>query len=524
MVKMKHPVLQRGMVLSLFTVAVVAQLSAQTDPTWSRTYGGSDFEGLTDFASAQDGGYFAVGNTASSNGDVTGHHGQSDLWVIRTDAVGDLVWQRALGGSEFDFGWKALPTTDGGCVLVGSSGSMDGDVSENLGEMDFWVVKVSSTGLVVWERVYGGSGNDEAFTGMALEDGTFILAGISRSEDGDVLSNFGSSDVWIIRISSTGDLLQQRSFGGSLEENARAICASPDGAFVLTGTTASQDGDVGENNHSVADLWAVKFTFADGVIWEHTYGADEGYEYGASIVSDNDEGYWVAGRVESEGGDVQGIHVGPDGWVLHLDAAGEIISQRCFGGSGIDSFSDVVALSNGNAIVCGNTSSTDGDVETNIAGFDGWLVRISDDGALLWERCYGGSAAEGFDALLVEENGTYTLTGFSESSDGDVPGNQGSSDCWLLQLEPDFTSVSEFVHVEALQLAPNPATTSLSVQHDVPTRATLTIHDARGALVRMEQGVFPARLTLSVEDLVPGMYRVSLTAGGSVRAASFVRE
>ena len=504
---------------------MAAQVTAQPDVDWSRTYGGSAFESFRDVVATSDGGYVSVGTTRSANGTVTGYHGETDAWVVRVDATGALLWQRALGGTSFDNAHGVVQTVDGGFLVVGGTSSLDGDVSENLGGSDFWAVKLSPIGDILWERVYGGSDGEGAFAVVAQDDGTFVLAGFTQSVDGDITHSLGGfTDVWVIRISATGDLLQQRSFGGSSSEDAFALGAASDGSFVFIGHTASQDGDVGDNDHLIDDIWVAKFTFDDGLLWEHTYGSDEGTEFGYSIVETSEAGFWVLGDASAEGGDVQGLRGGQDGWVLRLDNEGALLWQRCLGGSDFDFLGDVAVLANGGVIVCGETNSTDGDVQSSIGGGDAWLVRLSDDGDLLWQRCYGGSAGDGFGSVLQHENGTYTLAGGSASSDGDVPGIQGVFDCWLLQLEPDFTSVSESVVVVELQLAPNPATTSLSVQHDVPTRATLTIHDARGALVRMEQGVFPARLTLSVEDLVPGMYRVSLTAEESVRAASFVRE
>lgn len=483
------------------------------------------FETFRGVVATDDGGYVSVGSTRSENGLISGYHGETDAWVVKTDASGALLWQRALGGTSFDDAYGVVGTADDGFLVVGGTSSEDGDVSENRGGSDFWAVKLSPLGDIVWERAYGGSDGEVAFAVLAQDDGTFVLAGFTESDDGDITESLGGfTDVWIIRISATGDLLQQRSFGGNSSEEAFALCASGDGSFVFTGHTQSNDGDVGTNDHLIEDLWVVKFTFEAGISWEYTYGSNEGSERGFAIANTGGSGYLVVGVASGNDGDVQGLRGGQDGWVLRVDTEGALIWQRCLGGSDLDALSDLEAMANGDVIVCGETNSTDGDVQSSIAGGDAWLVRLSANGDILWERCYGGSSGEGFGSIIRNEIGSYVLGGGSASSDGDVPGNQGSLDCWLTQMEPDFTSVSELVDVEPLQLSPNPASTVLFLQYDAATRTTLTIHDARGSLVHMEHGFFSSRSPVGVEDLAPGLYRLSLTTASKLRSASFVKE
>ena len=131
----------------------------------------------------------------SSDGDVGKGHGNTDAWVVKLDATGKIVWQKCYGGSGFDQGVAIVETADGGLVFAATTSSKDGDVVGNHGRTDVWVVKVDRTGTLLWQKCIGGTGSDSVNSLQKTSDGGFVVAGLTTSNDGDVKGNHGERDI-----------------------------------------------------------------------------------------------------------------------------------------------------------------------------------------------------------------------------------------------------------------------------------------------------------------------------------------
>jgi hypothetical protein len=180
----------------------LAYLDADGALVWSRTYGGSDGEEGAAVRPCADGGFMFAGYTASNDGDVSGNHGYEDAWVGRTDHRGQLLWQRALGGGYDDRFYGLERMVDDRFVCVGTVRSFDGDVPDLHGttERDMWAVKVDTTGQVVWTKALGGTSGEEGKAVRAHPDGGVLLAGGAMSNDGDVAQNQGYMDMWVLKL------------------------------------------------------------------------------------------------------------------------------------------------------------------------------------------------------------------------------------------------------------------------------------------------------------------------------------
>ena len=141
--------------------------------------------------------------------------------------------------------------------MVGSSESEDFDITDSNGSYDFWVVKVNSEGTKLWEKSYGGAEIDIAYAIEATGDGKFVIIGDSRSINGDVSDAKGNADMWIIQIDGLGNLLWQKSIGGTGFDTGRGIRKMNDGGFVITGNSRSSDIDVTQNKGQ-SDVWNIK--------------------------------------------------------------------------------------------------------------------------------------------------------------------------------------------------------------------------------------------------------------------------
>src|SRR5580765_679110 len=184
--------------LFLHTSLLFAQAPALQ---WQKSYGGSENDFAFSIKQITDGGYIVAGQTASNNGNVHGNHGDEDYWVIRLNKTGTLKWQKALGGTADESAFAVQQTTDGGFIVAGQSSSSNGNVTGNHGNLDFWVVKLDGNGNLTWQKSLGGSNSDFATSIQQTFDGGYIVAGGSCSNNGDVSGHHGNvsflSDYWV---------------------------------------------------------------------------------------------------------------------------------------------------------------------------------------------------------------------------------------------------------------------------------------------------------------------------------------
>ncbi|WP_396602832.1 hypothetical protein [Algibacter sp. R77976] len=303
----------------------VSKLDASGTILWEKNYGflGADIGNA--IIQTNDGGFLLTGviDVSASNGEGNSknisskttkvQHAGGDYWAIKIDALGEKQWSRYYGGTFTDTPYDVIQTEDSGYILVGSSDSADVDINNNKGTYDFWIVKISETGTLIWEKSFGGSQTDEARAIVKSNDGNYIIVGDTRSNDLDVSINHGAADLWAIKISPTGHLIWEKSFGGNSFDVARSISKTQNGDFIISGSSRSLDGDLTNNNGQ------------------------------------------------------------NDAWVIKIDTQGALKWQKTIGGSQIDFAYDVVELDNKSIIAVGETSSADSDVKDN-KGFSDLLI------------------------------------------------------------------------------------------------------------------------------------------------------
>jgi hypothetical protein len=405
---------------------------------WQICLGGSGYDEARSIEQTSDGGYIVAGFSNSIDGDVTGNHGSKDYWVTKLDQVGNIEWQKSLGGSENDWGQSIKQTIDGGYVIAGVSGSNDGDVSGNHSVVgDFWIVKLNTIGILEWQKCYGGYQGDVANAIQQTADGGFIVTGTVYSNDGDVLGFQGTGDAWLIKLNPLGSIEWQKCLGGSLNEWGYSVCQTNDGGYILAGVTRSNDGDV-SGNHGNEDFWVVKLNSTGNIEWQKCLGGSE-FEDAYSIEQTNDGGYIVTGVTGSNNGDVQGLNGTNDFWVVKLNSVGNVEWQKCVGGYFNDWAHSIKQTIDGGYIVSGVTNSNNGDVIGNNGSDDSWIVKLNSTGNIEWQKCLGGSFDE--EAFDIEQtsDGGYIIANGSYSQDGDVVGNHGSMDFWIVKLSPEMS-------------------------------------------------------------------------------------
>ena len=482
----------------LFYLFIITNIvNAQHSITWQKCLGGSANDFIASSVQTTDGGYILIGNTSSNDGDVSGNHGGTDVWVVKINSLGIIDWQKCLGGSDYDDGYSIQQTTDGGYILFGFTVSNDGDVSGNHGGTDVWVVKLTSLGVIQWQKCLGGSGFE--YCGTIIKqttDGGYIFSGQTQaSNDGDVTGNHGADDVWVVKLSNLGVIEWQKCLGGSNFDEGQNILQTTDGGYILSGYTLSNDGDV-SGNHGNIDAWVVKLSNLGVIEWQKCLGGNAD-DAGTSLLKTTDGGYILSAYTLSNDGDVSGNHGGRDVWLVKLTNLGIIQWQKCFGGTSYEYGSSIIQTTDGGYVLSGSTVSNDGDVSGNRGGSDAWVVKLTSLGIIEGQKCLGGSGTDGGLSIQQTTDGGYILTGVTQSNDGDVSGNHGGAgnDAWIVKLTSDLAT-NNFA-INTITTYPNPMQNTLHVE--IEKEFTGTIFDITGKTL----------MTINTKDIDVS----SLTAG-----------
>jgi len=314
---------------------------------WRKTFGQGDVNWGNAVQQTEDEGYVVAGTAWPSDGS------QSDIYVIRTDGEGKEVWGRTYGGSGRDEGYSVSQTRDGGYVISGHTDSF------GQGKEDVFLVKMDGQGNETWKRTYGGSGKDQGFSVRQTKDGGLIIAGQTDS------FGEGGDDVYLIKTDSQGHRIWSKTFGGKGRDWGRSVLQTPDGGYMVVGTTWPFEG-------KYSDVYMIKTDEGGRKIWERTFGKRYG-DYGYSVEQARDGGYVVVGNTRPSGRTGESKL-----YLLKTDDKGHKVWARTTGGGGSQYGYAVCRAFDGGYVVAGKTVRAGGDDD------DIYLVKTDGDGTKAW--------------------------------------------------------------------------------------------------------------------------------------------
>ena len=292
--------------------------------SFNNVYGGSGQDEVLSILITNDGGYFLGANNQSTDGDVTGNKGDKDVWAVKLDKNGAIEWQKSLGGSNYELIWSAAKNNTGGYILAGQTSSTDGDVSGLHGFNDAWIVNLNHEGNVLWQKALGGSIFEDFEQVITSNDHGYIAVGATNSNDGDVsgLHSEFTEDGWIVKLDGSGNIIWQKTLGGTGSERFHGVIKTFDGGYLVVGHATSTDGDVHSNDGGV-DAWVVKLDGHGNIEWEKTYGGSEQESF-TDVTASWDGGFILIGSATSDDGDVTNYHGGSDMWVVKINHEGHL--------------------------------------------------------------------------------------------------------------------------------------------------------------------------------------------------------
>jgi hypothetical protein len=346
-----------------------------------------------------------------------------------------ISWQKCIGGTDNDIFYKAMEFSNNKYIFGGPSESNNGDITFNHGNSDLLIIATDSSGNIISQKSLGGS-NSEGGPGFTLDTNNSVsyldIVGGTSSNNGDVSGNHmpGSYDGWFVQLDTSLNLVWQKCYGGTGNESFENMKTTPNHGYILVGSTNSTDGDVaGGTYHGGLDGWIVKLDSLKNIEWNRCYGGS-GDDVLRCIFPTPDSGYIVGGFSNSIDGDVSTPLGSLDFWVLKIDSNGAIQWDKSFGGTQDDLLYDMIQCADGGYALIGRTSSRNGFVSTRFDTltwqYDFWLLRLDSIGNFKWEKCYGGNGDDIPRSISETADSGLLISGSTRSNDQLVFGNHGT--------------------------------------------------------------------------------------------------
>ncbi|HPP17307.1 MAG TPA: Ig-like domain-containing protein [Fervidobacterium sp.] len=341
-----------------------------------KTFGGSGNDYARSVKQTTDGGYIVAGSTASFGA------GGYDVYILKLDSNENLVWQKTFGGNGNDEAYSIQQTTDGGYIVAGDTSSFGN------GGYDVYIQKLNSNGTLIWQKTFGGNSFDEAYSIQQTTDGGYIVAGYTHS--------FGAfyGDAYVLKLNSDGSLAWQKTFDRNGDDWANSVQETIDGGYIVAGCTYP---------FKDFDVYILKLNSDGSLAWQETFVGDVGNDEAYSIQQTTDGGYIVAGYTHSFGA---GCY---DAYILKLNSDGSLAWQNAYGGSGYDYACSIQQTTDGGYIVAGHTGSFGAGYE------DVYVLKLNSDGSLTWQKTFGGSNYDEAYAVELTADGGYIVAGYTRS-------------------------------------------------------------------------------------------------------------
>jgi hypothetical protein len=390
---------------------------------FTKTYGGTGWDGATDLIQTIDSGFVITGSISYWNGE----HINADMYLVRTDASGNVTWHQRIGGTGEDKGNAIIQTVDGGFAIAGYTTSF------GAGESDMWLVKTDTNGVMIWNQTFGGAEIDVAYDLVQTADGGFVMMGNTESFYGA-----GGEGIWLVKTDTNGVMIWNKTYG----EGGSVLIQTTDGGFVLAGY--AEDGE--------PDMALVK-TDANGMIlWHQIYRTPEPFEV-TDIIQTDDGGFALVGGMKTHHYAVCGLcgrgYPEKDVLLLKTDANGVVTWNQSYGGPYEDNANTLVKTKDGGFALAGYTTSF-------VAGeSDMWLVKTDTNGGLQWNQTYGGTGGDGAADLIQTFDGGFALAGYTTSF------GAGETYMWLVKTDANGA-------IQPSSITTTPSSTTISSSTPTP--------------------------------------------------------
>lgn len=412
----------------------------------NRTYGGILNDSARNINETSDGGFLITAITKSFG------NGSYDGWVIKTDKLGNPQWNKTYGGYNSELYFYGFETSDGGYAFSGTTGSW------GAGQKDVWIIKTNTLGNIVWNKTFGGSDTDHCYRMEQTDDGGYILIGDTWSY------GVGDCNVWLIKLNSTGHKKWDRMFGHKYSTgksgitHGLSVLQTSDGGYILTSYTDHFNPTLFD-----WDYWIIKTNSTGYMEWNASFGGSN-KDFADMAIETADNGFLIFGETFSSGMDDSDI------WLIKINKTGAKQWDKKYGGSNLDYFNKILKINDSNYLIIGSTKSY---TNTEV---DLWIIKINNTGHELWNTTYGGSGEDWAYSAELTSTGNLAILSTTNSF------GAGKYDVWLLISDEltNLTLESKGSLTSSNLLNDNEVTIKqFNCSANIPNNASLTIQFSR---------------------------------------------
>jgi hypothetical protein len=508
--------------------------------------GGSQADVPVGFEQLQDSGYIILASSRSNMGFDKSQNNRdpsglsSDFWLIRLDKNGNKLWDKTIGGSGSDRP-AALQVLPDGYILSGSSSSgISGEKTESVrGGDDFWIVKTDLLGNVVWDKTVGGISNDELTCMAYTTDHHLILGGWTLSPVGadKTSAPHGDFDFWWVKLDTSGNFLMEKTLGGLLGDNCFGMTPAPNGGVIMAGYSNSPVSFTkSQPPQGLYDYWILKVDTIGKKVWDKTIGgtSDE-YAYSVCAVPGINNGYVVGGFSFSgiSGNKTEANRGLDDFWAVRLSETGAILWDKTFGGNLEDELARVMITRQNEVLLSGTSYSTQsGDkTELNLGAEQTWMVLIDTLGNKILDKTFFTTGHDENGQVISDVQGCYTSINYTLSDTGGYRThfNNGGGDIWIskvcpfsvgaAEVKPEETKMLTFYNHESGML-------SLEVSHLKSSNSAFQIFNSGGQMMMEVQMPFKEnsfKASFNIENFPSGVYLVRWISGNEMISKKFIK-
>jgi hypothetical protein len=465
--------MDRIFIVSLFAILTLPT-SSYPQIKFEQTLGDSLSDLSLSVQQTSDNGYIIVGWTESKG--AGGH----DVYLVKTDSLGDTLWTRTYGGTLNEEGRSVQQTTDNGFIILGWTESF------GAGGHDLYLIKTNSLGVTIWTKTYGGVLDDEGWTVQQTLDGGYILTGSYR------ISSFVPRDVYLLKTNTIGDSVWAKVYITAPWDEGRSVQQTSDGGYIIAGCYMCFS--------PTADIYQIKTDTTGETLWTKTHGGANS-EFGWSVQETSDSGFIIAGWTQSFGAGSR------DAYLIKTSSSGATSWTKTYGGILNDEGHSVQETSDGGFILTGLTQFSAG-------GNEVYLIKTSSSGDTTWTKTYGGSSDEEGNSVQQTTDGGYVIAGWTQSY------GAGLEDVYLIKTdengsvgieeEENYEYQTRNFEYRLFQNSPNPFYNSTVIHYQIPIpnpesrikhHVSLKVYDITGRFVE----------TLVDEKKEPGVYQLPIS-------------
>ena len=522
--KNTSPIHQIGL-LFLFSVFYINSYSQNI--LWEKSFGGKQAEYLLDAISTPDYGFILAGSSLSdkSGNKEAERKGNYDYCLWKISENGAIDWQKSFGGSKNDMLKSVQATKDGGYILAGTSDSpMKFDKTDaNIGQQDLWIIRLDAGGNVLWQKTIGGLAEEQMGCIVQTSDGGFIIGASSSSDkylgkksennkntiykDAD---SRGNLDYWVIKLDKEGELEWQKTMGGNYLDQLRSITQTTQGDY-LVGGVSNSDMSFEKNQKSEGenDFWFMKLDKKGNLIWQQTYGG-KGDDQLYTVLQTKDKNYVVAGNTNGttpKGNSPQGS----DFLLLKLDESGAVLWEKLYNNGTDDVLTNLVKNQDETLLLCGYSR---GNSKKKTEGTESYeVIKIDNEGEELWRKNVDKKGKNVLNKAIETRDGGYVLAGTNSDS--------VTSDFWVVKLK-DLKKPDEVK--STIEAFPNPASSFTNVIIGFEyTSGTANLYDLAGRLLQ-SFAITSRTVPIDLSGLPEGIYIVNIDTNNGKEGIKVIKQ